>query len=82
MLGEDDGLKLGLEFQAEAPATQIIIMTGGGLGLEEVAVCDERARLWIRIVERFVASSVTRESRAEANRGTNRKEMRCFARNI
>jgi CheY-like chemotaxis protein len=42
MLGDDDGLKLALEFQAMGPATQIIIMTGGGLGADELAICDER----------------------------------------
>jgi len=29
MLGEDDGFKLGLEFQTQAPLTHIILMTGG-----------------------------------------------------
>jgi len=42
MLGDDDGLKLALEFQATAPATQFIIMTGGGLGDDELAICEER----------------------------------------
>jgi CheY-like chemotaxis protein len=42
MLGEDDGLKLGLEFQARSPGTQIVIMTGGGLSEEELAICGER----------------------------------------
>jgi len=42
MLGDDDGLKLGLELQAQAPATQIIIMTGGGLSENEMTVCAER----------------------------------------
>jgi ActR/RegA family two-component response regulator/energy-coupling factor transporter ATP-binding protein EcfA2 len=42
LLGEDDGLKLGLEFQAQAPSTQIVLMTGGGLSDEEVAICRER----------------------------------------
>lgn len=42
MLGEDDGLKLGLEFQAQAPATKIIIMTGGGLSDGELLLCAER----------------------------------------
>ena len=36
MLGDDDGLKLGLEFQARAPAIDIIIMTGGGLSDNEL----------------------------------------------
>jgi len=42
MLGDDDGLKLGLEFQAHAPETRIIIMTGGGLSDDELSVCAER----------------------------------------
>jgi len=42
LLGEDDGLKLGLEFQARAPATQIVLMTGGGLSDDELSVCHER----------------------------------------
>jgi len=42
MLGDDDGLKLGLEFQAHAPDTRIIIMTGGGLSDEELTLCAER----------------------------------------
>lgn len=42
MLGADDGLQLGLQLQAQAPATQIIIMTGGGLSPEEEAICKER----------------------------------------
>ncbi|MEP7075279.1 MAG: AAA family ATPase [Acidobacteriota bacterium] len=41
MLGADDGLQLGLNMQAMAPETQIIIMTGGGLSPEEEAVCKE-----------------------------------------
>jgi CheY-like chemotaxis protein len=42
LLGEDDGLKLGLEFQTRAPATQIVLMTGGGLSNDELSVCRER----------------------------------------
>jgi ATP-dependent Clp protease ATP-binding subunit ClpA len=34
MLGEDDGLKLALEFQAQAPLTNLILMTGGGISDE------------------------------------------------
>jgi DNA-binding NtrC family response regulator len=41
LLGEDDGLKLGLEFQAHNPNTQIIMMTGGGLTEEELFICNE-----------------------------------------
>ena len=42
MLGEDDGLKLALEFQAEVPGTQIILMTGGGLSNDELMVCQQK----------------------------------------
>jgi ATP-dependent Clp protease ATP-binding subunit ClpA/ActR/RegA family two-component response regulator len=42
MLGEDDGLQLGLEFQLQAPLTHIIVMTGGGFSDELQAVCEER----------------------------------------
>ena len=42
MLGDDDGLKLGLEFQAQAPGTHIIIMTGGGFSDDELTICAER----------------------------------------
>lgn len=41
LLGEDDGLKLALEFRQRSPATQIIMMTGGGLSNEEIAVCEK-----------------------------------------
>jgi CheY-like chemotaxis protein len=42
MLGEDDGLQLGLEFQQQANSTNIILMTGGGFSDELQAVCAER----------------------------------------
>jgi CheY-like chemotaxis protein len=42
MLGYDDGLKLGLEFQIESPATQIVLMTGGRLPDAELALCGDR----------------------------------------
>jgi CheY-like chemotaxis protein len=42
MLGDDDGLQLGVEFQTLVPATRIVIMTGGGFSNEELAVCTER----------------------------------------
>jgi hypothetical protein len=41
-LDDDDGLKLGLELRAQAPQTQIIMMTGGGLSADEVVLCGER----------------------------------------
>ena len=42
MLGDDDGLRLGLEFQARTPAPQIVVMTGGGLSAEELVICRDR----------------------------------------
>ena len=42
MLGDDDGVKLGLEFQSQTPHLQVIIMTGGILSPAEEAVCQER----------------------------------------
>jgi DNA-binding NtrC family response regulator len=41
MLGEDDGLRLALEFQQQSPLTQIILMTGGGFSDEERTICEE-----------------------------------------
>jgi CheY-like chemotaxis protein/energy-coupling factor transporter ATP-binding protein EcfA2 len=40
--GDDDGVKLGLEFQQQAPKTRVIIMTGGQLSPEEVSICQQR----------------------------------------
>jgi CheY-like chemotaxis protein/energy-coupling factor transporter ATP-binding protein EcfA2 len=37
-----DGIQLGSELRATMPETQVIIMTGGGLGPEDVAICEER----------------------------------------
>jgi CheY-like chemotaxis protein len=42
VLGEDDGLQLGVEFQQQAPSTHVILMTGGGFSDELQAVCAER----------------------------------------
>lgn len=41
LLGEDDGLKLAIEFHAQSSATQIIMMTGGGLSQEERTLCEK-----------------------------------------
>ena len=40
MLGNDDGLQLGLEFQRQLPLAQIIMMTGGGLTEEGLMICE------------------------------------------
>ena len=39
LLGAEDGLKLGLSFEKQAPGTHVIIMTGGGLSEAEEAIC-------------------------------------------
>jgi CheY-like chemotaxis protein len=41
LLGEDDGLKLAIEFHTQSGATQIIMMTGGGLSQEERTLCEK-----------------------------------------
>jgi len=41
LLGEDDGLKLAIEFHSQSNGTQIIMMTGGGLSQEERTVCEK-----------------------------------------
>ena len=41
LLGEDDGLKLAIEFHAQSDTTQIIMMTGGGLSREERSLCEK-----------------------------------------
>jgi len=42
MLGEDDGLALGLEIQQSAPDTKVVMMTGGALSEDELVICGER----------------------------------------
>ena len=56
MLGDDDGVKLGLELQTQAAHTQVIIMTGGILSSEEATVCQERDIPVLR--KPFLASDV------------------------
>jgi CheY-like chemotaxis protein len=40
ILGEDDGLKLAMEFHKQSDQTQIIMMTGGGLSQDEQSLCE------------------------------------------
>jgi ActR/RegA family two-component response regulator len=42
VLGADDGLRLGLEFQTAYIGTQVVMMTGGQISSEEEALCRER----------------------------------------
>lgn len=62
MLGEDDGVKLGLELQRDSPQTQIIIMTGHILPVEEETICQERDIPILR--KPFLASDVLNLIRA------------------
>jgi DNA-binding NtrC family response regulator len=62
MLGDDDGVKLGLEFQTQVPHMQVIIMTGGILSPEEATVCQERDIPVLR--KPFLASDVLNLIRA------------------
>jgi len=56
MLGEDDGLKLGLQLIMQSPDTNIIVMTGGELGPEEQKICEQ---LDIPVLHKpFLASDV------------------------
>lgn len=41
LLGADDGLQLGLAFEKRSPGTHVIIMTGGGLSVEEEEICKK-----------------------------------------
>src|SRR6185503_4457372 len=66
MLGEDDGLKLALEFEGKAPESRIILMTGGGLTEDELNVCNQRQ---IPILFKpFLASDVVNLIRNSAGR--------------
>lgn len=73
MLGEDDGLKLGLEFQAEVPGTQIIIMTGGGLSEDELRLCEQRD-LPI-LFKPFVAGEILTLLRSRYNRSVRARKV-------
>ncbi|HEU4388516.1 MAG TPA: AAA family ATPase [Blastocatellia bacterium] len=42
MLGDDDGVRVGLDIQRLAPRTQVILMTGGEMSTEEQTICWER----------------------------------------
>ncbi len=42
MLGEDDGLRIALEFHQQAPLTHIVLMTGGGFSDDLQTACAER----------------------------------------
>jgi CheY-like chemotaxis protein len=62
LLGDDDGVRLGLEFQSASPQAQLIIMTGGIMSLEEEIICEERDIPILR--KPFLASDVLEQVRA------------------
>src|SRR5882762_10222884 len=68
MLGEDDGLQLGLEFQLQAPLTHIILMTGGGFSDELQALCEERD--FPVLYKPFLAQDVLNLVRGRISKGT------------
>jgi DNA-binding response OmpR family regulator len=56
MLGDDDGVRLALQFQMQVPGTQVIIMTGGVLPSEDETICQARDIPILR--KPFVASDL------------------------
>ena len=67
LLGEDDGLKLAIEFQAQSSATQIIMMTGGGLSQEERTLCEKHE--FPILYKPFLTEDVLRFLRGRLNTG-------------
>jgi CheY-like chemotaxis protein/energy-coupling factor transporter ATP-binding protein EcfA2 len=68
LLGEDDGLKLAIEFHAQSSATQIIMMTGGGLSQEERTLCEKHE--FPILYKPFLTEDVLRFLRGRLNSGT------------
>lgn len=67
LLGEDDGLKLAIEFHVQSPSTQIIMMTGGGLSQEERALCEKHE--FPILYKPFLTEDVLRFLRGRLNAG-------------
>jgi len=67
ILGEDDGLKLAIEFHAQSSATQIIMMTGGGLSQEERTLCEKHE--FPILYKPFLTEDVLRFLRGRLNAG-------------
>ena len=66
MVGQDEGLDLGLEFQTKCKPTQIIIMTGSVLSADEMALC--RQKDFSILLKPFVADEVLNLIRAHYRR--------------
>ena len=67
LLGEDDGLKLAIEFHTQSSATQIIMMTGGGLSQEERTLCEKHE--FPILYKPFLTEDVLRFLRGRLNAG-------------
>ena len=67
LLGEDDGLKLAIEFHTQSSATQIIMMTGGGLSQEERTLCEKHE--FPILYKPFLTEDVLRFLRGRLNTG-------------
>jgi CheY-like chemotaxis protein len=67
LLGEDDGLKLAIEFQTQSSVTQIIMMTGGGLSQEELTLCEKHE--FPILYKPFLTEDVLRFLRGRLNAG-------------
>lgn len=66
MLGDDDGVVLGVEMQMESPQTEIVIMTGGELSPEEQSICQ---RCDIPVLRKpFLANDILNLVRARLSR--------------
>jgi CheY-like chemotaxis protein len=66
MLGDDDGVRLGLLFQRQVPQTRVIIMTGGNLNPDEELICRERD--FPVLFKPFLGSDVLNLIRSRASR--------------
>jgi len=66
LLGEDDGLRLALEFQQQSSLTQIILMTGGGFSEEERLICEEHD--FPILYKPFLAQDILNLARGRINR--------------
>jgi len=67
MLGDEDGLVLGLDLQNDSPQTQLIIMTGAQLSAEEETICQNRDIPILR--KPFLANDILNLIRARMIRG-------------
>lgn len=77
VLGDDDGLDLGIEFQMQSPETQVVIMTGGDISSDEEALCRQRHIPILR--KPFLAEDVLSLIRRRLLRASTSSSMRELA---